>query len=145
MAGKFILGTPPTCVNPLPPQSGRWVCSYSEGVNGRSLCILDCKRDFVIEGRPLIFNCVNGAWKLFPVPDTLVERPWGTCIPVEIYRAQMSMEETKRAAVETALRHTAKNLDTTNDYTSKRSTSTSSSSRANSDASDEIDFAKYLL
>lgn len=140
MAGKFILGTPPTCVNPSSPQSGRWVCSYSEGVNGRSLCILDCKRDFVIEGRPLIFSCVNGAWKLFPVPDTLVERPWGTCIPVEIYRAQMSMEDTKRTAVATARRHTAANSETINGYNSKRSSST-----ANSDHLNDIDLAKYFL
>lgn len=137
MAGKFILGTPPTCVNPPSPQSGRWVCSYSEGVNGRSLCILDCKRDFVIEGRPLIFNCVNGAWKLFPIPQTLVERPWGTCIPVEIYRAQMSMEGTKKAAVEIARRET----NTANGYTSKRS----ATRRADSDGLNEIDLNKYFL
>lgn len=133
MDGKFILGTPPTCVKPTPPQSGRWVCSYSEGENGRSLCILDCKRDFVIEGRPLIFNCVNGAWKLFPIPDTQVERPWGNCIPVEIYRNQMSMDETKKAA---ARRET----DNFKGYTSKRS-----SMKTNSDALNEIDLMKYLL
>lgn len=114
VVGKFLLGTPATCENPATTQDGRWVCSYSEGVNGRSLCIMDCKKGFVIEGRPLIFNCVKGAWKLFPVPSTNIERPWGTCIPVDIYRAQMSMEDAKRAISD-------RSDTTTNGYTSKRS------------------------
>ena len=135
VAGKFLLGTPPTCVKPPAPQDGRWVCSYSEGVNGRSLCILDCKRDYVIEGRPLIFNCVNGAWKMFPIPITHIERPWGTCIPIEIYRAQMSMEDAKRAIG--TERRKATNSDNNNGYTSKRS-------GALSNALKEIDLAKYF-
>uniref|UniRef100_A0A7M5XC22 Cnidarian restricted protein n=1 Tax=Clytia hemisphaerica TaxID=252671 RepID=A0A7M5XC22_9CNID len=97
MKGTFLLGTPNTCQKPVTPQNGRWVCSYTHGENGRSLCILDCQRGFVVEGRPLIFNCVNGMWRMFPTPDTIIENPWGSCIPIEIYKAQMSMDDFKRS------------------------------------------------
>jgi len=88
--GKFLLGTPRTCESPSQPEHGRWVCSYGKGENGRSLCILDCKRDYIIEDRPLIFNCVNGAWEMFPTPGSPVERPWGRCISVELYKARVN-------------------------------------------------------
>lgn len=88
--GKFLLGTPRTCQSPLQPEHGRWVCSYEKGENGRSLCILDCKKNFIIEDRPLIFNCANGDWEMFPTPGTPVNVPWGNCIPVELYKARFS-------------------------------------------------------
>ena len=34
---------------------------------------------------------------MFPAPDTIIENPWGSCIPIEIYKAQMTMEDFKRS------------------------------------------------
>lgn len=81
--GSFILGTPDTCERPDTPDHGRWVCSYGMGENGRSLCIVDCQKGYIIEGKPTIFNCNNGVWQNFPIAFGFIDLPYGRCVSFE--------------------------------------------------------------
>ena len=80
--GDFMKGTPNRCPTPEQPKFGRWVCSYRNGGAGRSLCMIDCMKGYIIKDEPLIFNCEDHIWKSFPIPNDVDILPGGTCVPV---------------------------------------------------------------
>ncbi|XP_057297465.1 uncharacterized protein LOC130628543 [Hydractinia symbiolongicarpus] len=101
LTGTFIQGTPRQCSPPESPKNGRWVCSYGFGENGRSLCMVDCKRGHVIKDAPTIFNCDKGKWSIFPSKDlsgndvtNLGLVPYGDCISYKDFvRNQLESSE----------------------------------------------------
>jgi len=86
LEGSFMLGTPSKCLTPLPPHNGRWVCSVGPTESDRNLCMVDCKKDYVMEYSPEIYNCENNSWKSFPIPDRVNIIPFGNCISMMQYR-----------------------------------------------------------
>ena len=88
--GEFISGTPMQCPKAPSPRNGRWICSYGFGENGRSLCMVDCRKEFIIADKPLIFNCDNGVWRSFPAPDLINIVPHGECVPADDYFVKKS-------------------------------------------------------